>query len=200
MSIIINYTEAELRAPSLREVLRYARASSDEASTALARTALDELSGKLCPRICYERVNIRITDSLVDLGFCAVNSESLSKALCGCNSAIVFAATVGIEPDRLIAKYSRLSPTKALFIQAAGSERIEALCDLFCAKIEQELSFDGKTARPRFSAGYGDLPLSMQKDIFALLTPQKIGISISESLLMTPTKSVTAIIGIKDNR
>lgn len=51
--------------------------------------------------------------------------------------------------------------------------------------------------RPRFSPGYGDLPINMQKDIFAALDcPRKIGLSLNESLLMSPSKSVTAIIGV----
>ena len=51
--------------------------------------------------------------------------------------------------------------------------------------------------RPRFSPGYGDLPLELQKDVFRVLDcPRKIGLSLNESLLMSPSKSVTAIIGI----
>ena len=50
--------------------------------------------------------------------------------------------------------------------------------------------------KPRFSPGYGDLSLEVQKEIFSLLDcPRKIGVSLGDSLLMTPSKSVTAIIG-----
>lgn len=53
--------------------------------------------------------------------------------------------------------------------------------------------------KPRFSAGYGDLPLEVQKDIFRVLDcPRKIGLTLNDSLLMSPTKSVTAIVGIED--
>ena len=51
--------------------------------------------------------------------------------------------------------------------------------------------------KPRFSPGYGDLSLEMQRDIFRVLDcPRKIGLTLNESLLMSPSKSVTAIIGI----
>ena len=51
--------------------------------------------------------------------------------------------------------------------------------------------------RPRFSPGYGDLPIEIQKDIFrALDCPRRIGLTLNENLLMSPTKSVSAIIGI----
>ena len=97
---------------------------------------------------------------------------------------------MGIAPDRLAQKYSRVSPVKALFLEAVGNERIEALCDVFCGEYAN--------ARPRFSPGYGDLPLDLQKDIFAALDcSRKIGLTLNQSLLMSPSKSVTAIMGLK---
>ena len=198
MSIIKIYDESELGAPSKKDILRYARANDTDTLNSLTQHAVNELSGTLTPRVCYAEAPVRISENDVDLGFCRIRSNSLSKALSGCNTAIVFAATVGMSADRLIAKYSRLSPTDALFIQAVGTERIEALCDLFEDRIKKELASIGKATSKRFSPGYGDLPLELQKDIFALLSPERIGISLGETLLMTPTKSVTAIIGIKD--
>ena len=80
--------------------------------------------------------------------------------------------------------------------QALGAERIESLCDTFCNDMNNEL---GVRLKPRFSAGYGDLPLEVQKDIFRVLDcPRKIGLTLNDSLLMSPTKSVTAIVGIED--
>ena len=114
----------------------------------------------------------------------------------GCKRAVVFAATVGIGLDRLIAKYGRLSPSKALMLQAIGAERIEALCDAFCAELAAKL--DCKL-RPRFSPGYGDFPITAQKELFAVLDcTRQIGVTLNDSLLMSPTKSVTAIVGIID--
>ena len=56
---------------------------------------------------------------------------------------------------------------------------------------------EGKFLKPRFSPGYGDLPLEMQRDIFRVLDcSRKIGLTLNESLLMSPSKSVTAIVGI----
>ena len=108
------------------------------------------------------------------------------------NRAIIFAATVGLAPDRAIARYGVSSPTKALVFDAIGAERIESLCDCFCKEIGNE-----KKLRPRFSAGYGDLSIGVQRDIFRLLDCSKnIGLTLGESLIMTPSKSVTAIIGV----
>ena len=109
----------------------------------------------------------------------------------------MFAATVGLELDRLIARHSRLSPARALALQAYGAERIESLCDAFLRNVQSECASEGITLRPRFSPGYGDLPLSFQRTLFETLDcARKIGLTLNESLLMSPTKSVTAIVGL----
>jgi cobalamin-dependent methionine synthase I len=96
--------------------------------------------------------------------------------------------------DRLIAKYSSISPAKALMMQAIGTERIESLCNTFCRDVAAN-----RMITSRVSPGYGDIPMEMQRDIFVLLDCSKrIGITLSESLLMSPTKSVTAIFGVKN--
>jgi cobalamin-dependent methionine synthase I len=111
---------------------------------------------------------------------------------------VVFASTIGIEIDRLIKKYTLLSPTKAVIFQALGAERIECLCDIFNGEINDIAVGSGGTTKPRFSAGYGDLPLEFQREIFNALNPQKhLGLYFTESLVMTPSKSVTAIIGVQ---
>ena len=110
--------------------------------------------------------------------------------------AVIFASTVGIGMDRLIGKYNRISPSRAVVLQAIGSERVESLCDSFEDYLRERMGGEVKL-RPRYSPGYGDLPLSFQRDVFALLDcPRNIGVSLGESLLMTPEKSVTAIVGI----
>ena len=53
--------------------------------------------------------------------------------------------------------------------------------------------------KPRFSPGYGDVPLEIQKDIVMLLDcAKRIGVSLNDSLLMSPSKSVTAFIGLQE--
>ncbi|MBQ8684614.1 MAG: Vitamin B12 dependent methionine synthase activation subunit [Clostridia bacterium] len=181
-----------------REILRYAGCKgTDETLSALLQACLDEVKDKLVYKVCYIELPVRITDGLCDFSAFSVRSKHLAKNLRGTERAIVFAATVGVEIDRLIAKYGRLAPSKALLMQAIGAERIEALCDAFCADMEGETR--GRL-KPRFSAGYGDLPLEAQREIIALLDcAKKIGVCLNESLLMSPSKSVTAFVGIDDN-
>ncbi len=175
---------------SRKEVLRYARAGDGgEREHILLDECLTELLPHLTYRIAWAEYPIQIAENCLDLGFARTVSADLAKNLRNCGRIAVFAATIGFAPDRLAQKYSRLSPVKALFLESIGSERIEALCDTFC------MEFPG--ARPRFSPGYGDLALELQRDLITTLDcPRKIGLTLNESLLLSPSKSVTAILGL----
>ncbi len=185
-----------------REILRYAGVKDDGGEfSVILEDSVNEIHKKLSYNVCFCRIPLKITDDHIDLGFTKTFSEALKKHLYGCDEVIIFAATVGIELDRAIARYSRTSVTRALFLEAIGNERIEALCDAFCNDITSELSEKGLISTKRFSPGYGDLPLELQKDIFrALDCPKSIGLTLNESLLMSPSKSVSAIIGISPQK
>lgn len=185
----------ELNAPlvNMKEILRYA--GSKEIEEAVL-DCLTEVGESLSYKVCYDIVSVSVDADIVDMDFACAHSKDLAKNLRGCDKAVIFAATVGTGIDRLIAKYNRISPARALCLQAIGSERVESLCDAFEEKIKKEISDGEVFFRPRFSPGYGDLSLEIQKEIFSLLDcPRKIGISLGDSLLMSPSKSVTAIIG-----
>ena len=141
---------------------------------------------------CYEKVPVTIAGGIVDLGFKIFYSHSLAKNLSGCDYAYIMAATTGIESGRLLERNFTVNPLKGLVTDCIGSAAIEAFCD----KINLSLG-DTDYLRPRFSPGYGDLMLEYQKDIVEFLqTKKNIGMGLTESLMMVPVKSVTAIIGI----
>lgn len=179
-----------------RECLRYAGTNLQSVSLEereLFDTCLQEAEQKLTYKVCWGRFPVKRMEDGLEFGSLWTDSKALCKNLEGCEEVILFAATIGLNIDRLIRRYTNLSPARALFFQAIGAERIESLCDIFCEELKQS----GMQLRPRFSPGYGDLPLELQKDVFRVLDcPRKIGLSLNESLLMSPSKSVTAIIGI----
>ena len=182
-----------------REALRYAGCGNDAGDMIeLLKKSFEEADKKLVYKVCFGEFPINTDGDVCDFGSFKAYSKNLSRNLSGCSSVLIFAATVGVEIDRLIARYGRISPSKAVMLQGIGAERIEALCDAFCKEYEEENSVKLK---PRFSPGYGDLPLETQKDIFAVLEcPLRIGLSLNDSLLMSPSKSVTAFAGIIDSR
>lgn len=179
------------------EILRYAgaRQVTPEIS-ALLEDALQEAANCLSYKVCWQKLPIRTNGPELELTFAKTQSERLRRHLEGCSHILLFGATVGIGLDRLIARYGKTAPARALLLQAIGAERIEALCNAFSQKIREESVREGWNTTSRFSPGYGDLPLELQKDIFRTLNCSRIGLTLNDSLMMSPSKSVTAIIGI----
>lgn len=178
------------------EVMRYCGCkTADERISRLIDECIEEINGKLKFSACYRVFPLSISGDECNFDLWKVTSHSLASHLTGCDKAVVFSATVGIEIDRLIQKYSYVSPAKSLVFQAIGSERIESLCDRLCDDVRKELHYQCSS---RFSPGYGDLSLETQNVIFSLLQcTRNIGVTLNNSLLMSPTKSVTAILGLK---
>ncbi len=191
MVFIKNYAEPEY---NKKEIFRYlGMTGEDPAIKELVDECISELGSLPDMRVCY--LNLHVENEMVQKWI--AESSTVKKCLSDCENIVLFAATVGILPDRLIAKYSSISAAKAVVFQAIGAERIEALCDAFCDDIKREFSKTGQKVFPRFSPGYGDFDIGCQKEIFALLDcSRKIGLSLNESMLMSPTKSVTAIVVI----
>ena len=177
-----------LPAPDIKEILRYAGVKeADENLFSVIEECLTLISDK--GKICYLQINVSLEDDKIIFPFGEAESKDLARSLTGCKEAIIFACTLGTEFDNILRKYSHTDMSKAVIMQAIGTERIEALCDTFMDRF-------GETTR-RFSPGYGDLSLEFQRDIIGFLDCfRKIGLSLGDSLIMSPSKSVTAIFGL----
>ena len=125
-----------------------------------------------------------------------LEGKDIRAHLGGCREAFLFAATIGGDEERELTRLSAKSAFEALLFDTACSCAIESYCDDVCADLQKSC---GKALLPRFSCGYGDFPLTSQKDICRLLrTDANIGLCCDESFLLTPRKSVTAVVGITD--
>jgi hypothetical protein len=113
----------------------------------------------------------------------------------GCEKVVLLACTLGLEFDARLRAAQARDMSKAVILDGCGSALVEQGCEE--AEREIALRFPGMYLTDRFSPGYGDLPLSLQPQILQALDAQRrLGIVVSPSLLMTPAKSVTAIIGL----
>ena len=137
----------------------------------------------------------------MDIEGLQIESRALAKNLAGCDEVFLMAATLGLGPDRLIARaQAEGAMSRAMALQAASAAMIEAWCDAVNEELRRQAEAHGRFCRPRFSPGYGDFPLDCQRGVFRLLGVQKnIGVTLTASLLMLPTKSVTAVIGLSDD-
>ena len=188
---------------NIREVYRYLgykeREPEPEIKEKIAACIDDVISASEL-RGLYEKFPLEFSneEGEFQIGGIHVSSKNLWKNLWGCSYVYLLGATIGIGVDRLITRASVSDITKATIYQAVGAAYIEDYVDSINEEIRQIACREGMVLKPRFSPGYGDLTLEYQKDIFRLLNLSKhVGISLSESMLMSPSKSVTAIIGVK---
>lgn len=168
---------------------------------AMIKKAIGALEKDCSPKYVSRAFPVTVEGNEVRFADVIIKSSSLARNLAGCTQCVLFAATAGPFCDMLVKRASVTSSAYASCCQAAGAAAIEAYCDLINDKIKDEYEAKGLFARPRFSPGYGDLPLENQKDWFRLLDiTRNTGIELTGSLLMVPTKSVTAIIGLSPDR
>ncbi len=148
----------------------------------------------------YHTFPIIWEEELCEFAGIKIHSKDLLKNLKGCSEAIMLAVTIGPAVDRLIRRAEVTDVSKAVILQAVGAEVVEAWCNKVNLDIKNDMAAKGCSTKPRFSPGYGDLPLELQQEFERVLQMRKnIGISLSDSNIMTPSKSITAVIGISYN-
>lgn len=127
-----------------------------------------------------------------------MGGKDIESHLNGCEKAIVMCATVGSEVDKLI-RISQISDmARAVVMDSLASVAVEQVCNAFDKIIAEKYSDYNMTFR--FSPGYGDYPIELQKIILQMLdAPKKIGLCTNDNFLLTPTKSVTAVLGLSKN-
>ncbi|MGN0483490.1 MAG: vitamin B12 dependent-methionine synthase activation domain-containing protein [Lachnospiraceae bacterium] len=186
-----------------KEVYRYLGYQKDEPDERVKQLVVEcekEMIQAATPKSVYQVFDMHWSpDSMeMDLGFAQVDSEKLHINLSHCEKVILFAATIGPRTDYLIQKYSRIDTLKGVVMQAVGAMLIESYCDQINAELKEKMAAQGYRLHPRFSPGYGDFSLNHQKDIFRVLDcGQKLGITLMDSMIMAPSKSVTALIGME---
>lgn len=187
---------------SLDEALRYLgykKALITPEDRALVSGYIQKIRPSIDPRACYRRFPLEVKgDGNIVLPYGQIYSEYLTKNLLGCSEIIFFAATLGAGFDRALKKAIVSSITEAACFQAIGAAFVEALCESLVKKVDSQIKGEGLIQHPRYSPGFADYGLEHQKGIFSCLTPEKyIGVTLMDSLIMAPEKSVTALIGLE---
>ena len=191
--------EARLTAIDRSELLRYLRwnggALPAEADAALER-GVRRLTEAARPRVCWRVFDYRPGEALGGTDYIPAGAD-LPAFLADCDRVILLAATLGAEPDLLQQRLRLADMGEAMILDAAGSAAVENVCDNLCADLAAE--FAPRVLTDRFSPGYGDLPLSEQRWFFRLLDmTRRMGVTLTDSGLMLPQKTVTAFVGVSD--
>jgi len=193
---------------SSKEVLRYLGyrgAAADERVSSIIAELIELFSENVIPKSVYGVWECQTDSSTLTLGNITVNSKNLCGHLANCHSVVLLAATLGMQADALIRRFSVQNMEKAVIGQAVCAAMIESYCDAVTEKIDSELSqkseFFGLHLTTRFSPGYGDFDIAHQKDILNMLNCfRRIGLTLTDGYMLTPTKSVTAVIGFSKEK
>lgn len=162
----------------------------DEHMLKLADNCEKKLLSAISPRYCWKIFAKQDLQSVL-LG------EDIQRHLAQCDRVILFCATLSQGADTCI----RIAQTNDVLAGMMTDAMASALTEQFCDAAEAEIlsGFTGCWSTWRFSAGYGDMPLSVQENFLQYLHAEKrIGVCMTESHLLIPQKSVTACIGLSD--
>ncbi|MBQ8514507.1 MAG: methionine synthase [Ruminococcus sp.] len=188
----------DLEPVNRREALRYMGFGQKLPEEDFLRR-MDSLEARLIaqvrPRFIYRIDELECRDGCLCAGGLVLSGKSAAEHLEGCSHVIFLAATLSARADQLIAQAQARDMTDMLILDALASAGIEQIC----GKAEQQIreKLPEKYSTWRFSPGYGDLPLEIQGDLLRLLdAPRKIGLTVTETSILIPRKSVTALIGL----
>lgn len=141
-----------------------------------------------------------LSTGTVDLAGTLIHSKNLSQHLRGCRECFLFACTLGPAVDMLVKRYTLTEPAMLPVIQAVAAAYTEFCANEAQRELEDYARNHSLYLRPRYSPGYGDFPLNCQRFLFdALEISKKIGVTLTETFMMVPFKSVTAVIGLSDD-
>lgn len=173
-----------------REALRYmggGNAGPNKTIEELMDGCEAELLRVARPKYLYKVINLPCEE--------IISGEDIRRHLNGCNEAALMCATLGTEADKLIRVAQVSDMARAVVLDSMASVAIEQVCQKVDALLASR--FPDRYFTFRYSPGYGDYPIELQKTFLRILdAPRKIGLSLSESCLLIPSKSVTAIAGL----
>lgn len=128
-------------------------------------------------------------------------SKDIDTLLKNSSKCVLIAATIGDDIERKIKLYSKINITKATILDACATTAIEGLCDYVELILRNTVLDKNQNLTFRYSPGYGDLTLDIQKDFISVLECNKsIGLNVSSAMILQPRKSVTAIVGITNEK
>lgn len=168
--------------------LGYGENEPDGRTAELIEKIKNEAVSSLTPKAVHG------TFSVSELNF---SGRDIAAHLDKAEKCILFAATLGAESERMSALYQHTDMEKAVIFDCVCDAFIEAFSDEYCDALLKEYREKELYLNTRFSAGYGDFGIEHQKDFITLLNCERsIGLTVNESSVLIPRKSITGVMGI----
>ncbi len=188
------------RSEALR-YMGYGETAPDEKIMSEVRQCEKQLLAVIKPCFVYKVFDTEPAENGVALKGTTLilKGRDISEHLKGCEKCVLFAATLSFAADMLIRRYEATDMTKAVIADFLASAAVEQVCDIADKTVRTEL--EGYYQTWRFSPGYGDLPIDIQGEFLDVIDAGKrIGLNVTTGNILTPRKSVTAVIGLSKNK
>lgn len=184
------------------EVLRYLGYRSQELEEGINNliiSTIEESKTLITPRFIYGKYECVLHDDGVEvLGTKLIlKGNDIREHLKNSKECVLMGVTIGGNIEKKINLYGKTNLTKSLILDACATTAVEEVCDQIEAYVKEEARERNQGITFRYSPGYGDLPLDIQRNLAdTLRTDKTIGLTVSSHNLLFPRKSVTAIIGL----
>lgn len=192
----------DIRTKEAVRYLGYGKNAVDDRTLAEIQSSFYQLEEYAGAKSIYRIFELKMTEpDVLEIENMRITSKNLTKNMRGCQKVVMFGATLGTGADLLMKRYSVTDMAKAVILQACAAALLEEYCDEVQEEIAEELKKENLYLRPRFSPGYGDFSIRHQEEILRMLDASKrIGLTMTDSYMLTPVKSVTAVIGLSGSK
>lgn len=123
--------------------------------------------------------------------------NNMVRLLKDCDYATLLVCTIGNNIVEKVEELRRTSLADAYYLDRVGAWMADFMAEETGRMIETEIVENGYSPTFRYAAGYGDWDLSVQTEIMRLTEANRIGVSVTETFIMIPRFSVSAVIGWK---
>lgn len=187
----------ELAGINVSEALRYLGYGQNEPDLRM-KEILDlcskELLNAVNPKYVFKIFDLK-DDYVVDGADFELKGQAIKNHLKNCSKIVMMCVTLSSGVDLLIRKKQIRDMAEAMIIDSMASAAVEQVCDEVEKIIKAE--YPGFEYTWRFGVGYDDFPLELQGQFLNVVNaPKQIGVCVNDSYMLTPTKSVTCIIGM----
>lgn len=188
--IVLDRTALTVRTEALLRALGCPDSAQTEDLRQAAEDAIACAAAAADPRVLWRRFPLAWGEDTFSLAGSTLTlpGKDITAHLAGCRDCILFAVTLGLGIERALAGLSA-DPIAAMYFDTACSLLVEEAADAAEKLMPAHDTW-------RYSPGYGDLPLEIQGRLLAVIdAPRQLGLTLTDSGMMLPRKSITAIVG-----
>lgn len=196
----IDRNQISINAKDLSSILGTSGGEMDQHTMELIEKYIVECKEIMTPKggyVLFEADGLELKEEIEIEGMRFHIGKILKRMLRSSERYALFAVTAGPEPERLSKSFMDSNQfLEGYIVDLIGSGIVDSVASQLHQHIKNHAEDHGKKTTNRYSPGYCSWDVAEQQKLFSLLPDGCCGITLTESSLMSPIKSVSGIIGI----